>query len=150
LEAEQRRGPVGRDRVDAEPRDAVGEVDVVDRPGRDAQPAGAQLVDQRRVQQEVLDADAFDAGVARPRHERGGRVVGPDDQPRAVAEVRRRGARRRLEGDDLDAVAGVAVRDPAGVVRRRDPELGIAVGLDVELDDEAFGNCVEELLEQHR
>ena len=79
------------------------------------------------------------ADRACPRRERGRRVVGPDDQTRAVAELRGRRTCDGVKGDDLDPMAGVTIGHPARRLRRRDGQSRITVGLDVELDHQAHG-----------
>jgi hypothetical protein len=92
---------VGCDRVEAKRQERREDRGVVDGAGRDAEPGGSEVADQRAGEEEVLDADAVQADVPRPGGECAYAVLGDDHQPRAEAELGGELACAGPETDDL-------------------------------------------------
>ena len=103
------------------------------------------------MQEEVLNADAADPRARRPPRQRGGRIVGPRDQPRRHSVARGLLARNRMKSENLHTAAfRPRVRQPAHRGRGSPCQLRIAVGLDLDLHRKLTGRSVQQLVEEHR
>jgi len=78
---------VACDRVEAKRQKWREDRGVVDGTGRDAEPRGLEVCDQRAREEEVLDAYAVQADALSPDGECVDAVVGDDHEPRAEAEL---------------------------------------------------------------
>jgi hypothetical protein len=92
---------VGCDGVEAKRQERREDRGVVDCAGRDAEPGGSEVCNQRAREQEVLDAYAVQADASSPRGECAYAVVGDDHQPRPEAELGGELACTGPEADDL-------------------------------------------------
>jgi len=142
---------VACDGVEAKRQERRKDRGVVDRAGRDAEPGGSEVCNQRAGEEEVLDAYAVQADVASPSSERVYAVVGDDHEPRPEAELGGELACTGPEADDLGPLPRwVVAKTLADGSRGAACEGWVGVRFDLELEPRAGRREVEQFVEQQR